>query len=99
MGFDARVDIGKGADRAGNGAGGDFRAGRRQTGAIAGEFSVIARELQAEGDRLGVNAMAAPDGRRHLMLARAFLQRRQQGVEIGQQDIAGLCQLNRQTGV
>jgi hypothetical protein len=40
MFFDARVDIGEGADGAGNRAGRDFRAGIDQTVAVAGELGI-----------------------------------------------------------
>ena len=35
----------------------------------------------------------------HLVLERAALQRREQRVEIGEQDVGGLCQLHREAGV
>ena len=40
MRFDARVDLGEGADRAGDGAGGDFLARGDQARAGAGEFGI-----------------------------------------------------------
>ena len=87
MVLDARVDVGEGADRAGNGAGGDFLAGGDQARAGAGEFGIGLRELEAEGRRLGMDAVAAADGERVLVLDGALLQRGQQGVEIGEQDV------------
>ena len=68
--LDARINVGEGADSAGNRAGGDFRAGSEQAGAAALELGIGLRELQAEGDRLGMNAVAAADGWREFMLDR-----------------------------
>ena len=59
MGFDPRVDIGEGADRAGNLAGRDLLAGRDEALAVAGELGIMPGELQAESARLGVHAVAA----------------------------------------
>ena len=39
-----------------------------QPGAVAVELGIGLRELEAEGDRLGVDAVAAADGRGQLML-------------------------------
>ncbi len=64
VGFDARVDVGEGADRAGDGAGGDLEPGHGQPLLGALELGVVAGQLQAEGGRLGVDAVAAADGRR-----------------------------------
>src|SRR3712207_8095190 len=47
-------------------------------------------ELQPEGRRLGVDAVAAPDGRRIFVLDSAPLQRIEQPVEIVEQDVGGL---------
>ena len=49
--------------------------------------------------RLGVDAVAAPDGRRVFVLERAPLQRVEQPVEIGEQDVGGLFELHREAGV
>ncbi len=51
-----------------DGAGGDFRPRRDQPRAVAGEFGVMAGELQAEAGRLGMDAVAAADGQRVLVL-------------------------------
>ena len=67
--------------------------------AVAGELGIVPGELQAEGRRLGVDAVAAADGRGQFMLEGAPLQRRQQRIEIGQQQIGGLFQLHRKSGV
>ena len=55
MRFDARIDIGEGADRARNRAGGDILARRDQSLAVAREFGVSLGQFQSEGDRLGMD--------------------------------------------
>ena len=87
--FDPRVDIGEGADRAGDRAGGDFLARRDQPRPRPRKLGVGERELEAEGRRLGVDAVRAADGRRQLVLVGAALQRREQRVDVGDQDVAG----------
>jgi hypothetical protein len=94
-----RIDIGEGADRAGDRAGGDIGARRDQPGLAAVELGIGLRELEAEGDRLGMDAVAAADRRRHLMLDRAALEHREQGVEVGEQDVGGARELHREAGV
>ena len=64
----ARVDIGEGADRTRNRAGRDLLAGRGKPLAVAGELGIVPGELEAKGRRLGVDAVAAPDGRRVFVL-------------------------------
>ncbi len=90
MGLDARIDVGEGADGAGDGAGGDLRARRLQPRLRAREGGVVAGELEAEGGRLGMDAVAAADGRRELVLEGAPLQGGEQAVEILQQNVRGL---------
>jgi len=99
MGFDPRVDIGEGADRAGNLAGRDLLAGGEKALAVARELGPVPGQLQPEGGRLGVDAVAAGDRRRVFVLDGAAPQRRQQGVEVGDQDVGGAGQLHRQAGV
>ena len=95
----ARVDIGEGADGAG-----DFR--RRDLGArsdeplpAAGEFGIGIGELQPEGGRLGMDAVAAADGDGVLMLDGAALQRGEQGIEVGKEDVGGPDELDVQASV
>ena len=95
----ARVDIGEGADRAGNLAGRDFLARGDEAVAVAGELGVMPGELQPEGRRLGMDAVAARDHRRVFVLEGAPLQRRQHRVEVGEQEVGGLGQLHRKAGV
>jgi hypothetical protein len=99
MGLDRRVDIGKGADRPRDGTGGDLPARCGEPVAVAGELGPVPGELQAKGRRLGMDAMAAADGRRQFMLEGAPLQRRQERIEIGQQQVGGLLQLHCKGGV
>ena len=92
-------DVGEGADRAGDRAGRDVVARRDQPLAVAGEFGIGLRELEPEGRRLGVDAVAAADGRRQLVLERAALEHLEQRVEIRDQQVGGLLQLHRERGV
>src|SRR3546814_4287794 len=71
MRFDARVDIGEGADRARNGAGRDFFARGLQTQFAARKFGIGLGELEPEGHGFGVDAMAAADRRGQLVLMRS----------------------------
>jgi hypothetical protein len=87
--FDAGVDVGKGAHRARNRAGGDVFTRRDQTRAVAGEFGIGLGQLLAEGGRFGVDAVAAPDGGRVLVLERAALDGGQQRVNVRDQDVGG----------
>jgi len=56
-------------------------------------------QLQPEGGGFGVNTVAAADRERIFVLERTGLQRRQHGVDVGQQQIGRLRQLHRQAGV
>ena len=74
-------------------------ARRDQPRAGAREFGIGDRQLDAEGGRLGMDAVAAADGRRHLVFEGALLQRRQQRVDVGDQDVGGAHQLHVEAGV
>ena len=63
------------------------------------ELGIGAGQLEAEGGRLGVDAVAAADGQRILVLEGAPLQRRQQRVEIGEQQVGGAHELDGEAGV
>ena len=65
----------------------------------ADELGVVAGELQPEGGGLGVDAVAAADARRQLVLQRPPLQRRQHQVDVLEQQVGGARQLHRQRGV
>ena len=94
-----RRHIGKGADRAGDCAGGDVVAGVDEAVAVALELGIGLRELEAEGHRLGVDSVAAADGRRQLTLQRPALQHFEQVVEVGDQQVGGLLELHGEGGV
>ena len=64
-----------------------------------GELGVEARELEAEGGGLGVDAVAAADRGRQLVLERLALQGGQQRVELRQDQVRGAAELDRQRGV
>ena len=88
VGFDARIDVGEGADGAGDARRSRPPCAPRPAAARPRvELGVGVGELEAEGGRLGVDAVAAADGRRHLVLERAPLQRGEQRVDVG--DAAG----------
>src|SRR5262249_22327627 len=89
MGFHARIDVGEGADRAGDGAGRNLLARRDEARLRAVELGVKARELDAERRRLGVDAMAAADGDGILELERTPLQRSKEVIDIGDEDVGG----------
>ena len=99
MRLHARIDLREGADRAGDRAGGDLLARRDQPLARAGELGIGDRELDAEGGRLGVDAVRAADGRRLLVLEGAALQRGEELVDVGDQDVGGARELHVEAGV
>ena len=99
MRLHARVDLREGADRAGNGAGGDFLARRMQAAPGAGEFGVGVSELEPEGGRLGMDAVRAADGRRQFVLERAALERGEQRIHVGDENVGGAHQLHVEAGV
>ena len=92
-------DVGEGADRAGNRAGGDLVARGEEAGAAAVELGIGLGELEPEAGRLGVDPVAAANGRGELVLDRAPLQHREQRVEVGEQQFRRLLELHRQRGV
>ncbi len=99
MRLDAGVDIGEGADRARDRAGGDFRARGLEAGAAAVELGIGLGELEAECGRLAMDAMAAADGRRVLVLHRPALDRLEQRVQVVHQDVGGARELHGKAGV
>ena len=66
--LDRRRDLREGADRAGNRAGRDAVARGDQPLAVARELGIGLGELEPESGRLGVDAVAAADRRRGLVL-------------------------------
>ena len=99
MGFDARIDLREGADRARNRAGRDFLARRDEALPGAGEFGIGEGELEPERGRLGVDAVRAADGRRHLVFAGAALERGVERIHVGDEKIGGAHQLHVEAGV
>ena len=98
--LDRRVDVGVGADRAG-----DLRTPRRPRGRAR---SRSRRAGHAEGEvgdpvapdvRLGVDAVGAPDPQRRPVLQRVVAQRGDQRVRLGQQQVGRLGELQRERGV
>ena len=79
--LDARVDVGEGADRAGNRAGGDLGPRGHQPGAVARHLGVEAGEGQAHRRGFGMDAVAAADADGVLVLEGAGLQRGQHPVQ------------------
>src|SRR6478672_8729599 len=65
----------------------------------AGELRVGVGELQPERHRLGMDAVRAADGRRHLVLEGALLQRRQHLVDVADQKVGGPGELHVEAGV
>ena len=98
-GLDPRVDVGEGADRPGHGAGHDLVAALDHAPPAAGELGEVAGELEAEGGGLGVDAVAAADGGRELVLEGAPLQRVQHRVDLDQDQVGCALELDRQRGV
>ena len=82
MRLDTRVDLRERADRAGDRAGRDLLARRDQAFPGARKLRVSLRELQPERHRLGMDAVRAADGRRHLVLEGAALERLQQLIDV-----------------
>ena len=97
--FNTRIDVGEGADRAGNGAGGDFFPCRDQARLAAIKFGIGFGHLEAEGDRLGMNAVGTTDTDRVLMLHGAALEGCQQAIHVSQQQIGSAGQLHIEAGV
>ena len=89
VGFDPRIDVGEGADGTRDRAGRDLLARVLQPLPGARELGVGLCQLQTEGDRLGMDAVAAADGWCHLVLEGARLERRQQAVDVGEQEVRG----------
>ena len=97
--LDFRRDIGERADGAGDRASRDIVARRDQALAVAREFGISLGELQSEGGRLGVNAVAAADGRRPLMLESAALDHLEQRVDVLDEQLGRLLELHGERGV
>ena len=86
--LDPRIDIGEGADGAGNGTGRDLVARQFEPLPGAVELGIGIGELEAEGGGLGMNAVAAPDGRGVFVLHRPHLEGLEQPLDIADQHVA-----------
>lgn len=99
MFLDARVDIGEGADGAGDRAGGDFRTGINEALAVTVHLGIEAGKGQAHRGRLGMDAVAAADAHRVLVFEGAGLESREHPVDVGEQQIGGAHELDVEGGV
>ena len=97
--LDSRINIGKCADCARNGAGCNSRARRNQARAVTVKFGIGLGHFEAECCRLCVNGVTAPDAGRHFVLHCTVFQCPQQGVNVGEQNIGGAGQLHIEAGV
>ena len=88
-----------GSDRPGDFADGHHGTNRLQATQGAAKFIIHQGQLQAEGRRFAVNAVAAPHTRRKLMLLRTAGDHRQQGGDIGNEDIRRLLHLEGVAGI
>ena len=97
--LDPRIDMSEGADGAGKRGGRHFLARRMEATAGAGKLGEEGCELEAEGGRLGVDAVAPPDHRRVLVLVGALLERGEQSIDVGGEEVGGVDQLKVEAGV
>ena len=74
-------------------------AGGLEAAPVAVHLGVPGGELEAEGDRLGVDAVGAPHADRVLVFVGAGLDRGEDLVEVGQQFVGCLGELHREAGV
>src|SRR5262245_2577357 len=95
----ARIDLGEGTDRARDGAGRDLLARGNEPLLGARKFRVGIGELEAEGRGLGMDAVRAANGGRELVLEGAALERGEERIEIGDQDLGGALELKIEAGV
>src|ERR1700716_1735586 len=99
MFLDARIDLREGADRARDCAGRDFPARADEALLGASEFGIGGGELEPERGGLGMDAVRAADHRRQLVLERATLERGEEAIDIGDQEIGGAHELHVEAGV
>ena len=94
--LDGGLEVRVGAHRARDLADADDVARAQQPLPIALQLLVPERQLQTEGDRLGVHAVGASDHRRTAMLGGAVADGVREVVDVLQQQVAGLVELERQ---
>lgn len=99
VGFDPWIDMGEGADRARNGASRDLVPRRDEPCPGAGELGIGDGELEPEGGGLRMHAVTTADGQRVLVLEGADLQRFEQRIDIGNEQVGGLHELKVEAGV
>jgi len=97
--LDARIDIGEGADRAGNRAGRDFLARILETLQVAVELGIGLCHLETESHRLGMDTMRTPNAYVVLMGVGLGFKRGKQLVHIVEENVAGLGQLDGEAGI
>ncbi len=97
--FDARIDLREGADRAGDGAGRDFLARGDEPVAVAREFGIGLASLRPKVVGSAWMPCERPIGRRHLVLEGAALERGEQRVDVGDENVGGARELHVEAGV
>ena len=99
MCLDTRVDVGEGADGARDRAGRDAAPRRLEPFAVARELGIGLGQFQPEGGRLGMDAVAAANAQRVLVLEGAPFQRLEERIDVIEQQARRTVELNRETGV
>ena len=97
--LDAWIDVGEGADSAGDCAGRNFLPGRNQSFTAAGKFGIGLASLTPKVVGSAWMPWLRPIVDRVLVLEGAVFQCDEQGVEIVEQQIARLRQLHIEAGV
>jgi hypothetical protein len=99
MGLDLGLDAGESTDRTGERAGADLVPSPQQALAVAAELGMEGGKLEAEGGGLRLDAVAAADAGRVLVLEGPPLECCQHPVHVVQQEIGRPAELDRQRGV
>ena len=97
--FDARIEVGARADGTAQFSHGDALAHFHETLAHAAEFVIHQRHLETEGDRFGMDTVAAAHHRREFVRAGLLGGGGADFVDAFDQQIGGLRHLHRQRGV
>jgi hypothetical protein len=97
--FHARIHLREGPDGTRDRAGRDLLARRDKARPRPLEFRVEPGKLHAEGRRLGMDAVAATDRGRHLVLEGPLLQRCQDPVDVGNENVARTLELDGKAGI
>ena len=99
MGLDAGIDRREGSHGPRYRTGGDFLARRLDSPPGTAELRMVACELETEGGRLRMDAVAAARAQRAGMLAGAPREHLEQAIGILDQQVRGLSQLNGKGGI